>query len=42
MIMANLDLSNGSNHRYQRTAVYGHFGRGDVSRFTWEQAVPLA
>ncbi len=23
---------------YQKTAAYGHFGRGDEKDFTWEQA----
>ncbi|CAK9182812.1 unnamed protein product [Ilex paraguariensis] len=35
MVSINLDLKRGGNFRYQKTAVYGHFGRDDPN-FTWE------
>ena len=37
MIIKNLDLR---RPRFQKTAVYGHFGRTDQD-FTWEKVVPL-
>eukprot|EP01018_Ginkgo_biloba_P001095 Gb_39673 [translate_table: standard] len=35
MIAIDLDLKRGGNHRFQKTAVHGHFGRDDPD-FTWE------
>eukprot|EP01018_Ginkgo_biloba_P001093 Gb_39676 [translate_table: standard] len=40
MIAINLDLKRGGNHRFQKTATYGHFGRDDPD-FTWEAVQPL-
>lgn len=35
MIALHLDMKRGGNHRYLKTAAYGHFGRDDPD-FTWE------
>ncbi|KAH6814654.1 methionine adenosyltransferase 3 [Perilla frutescens var. frutescens] len=41
MIAVDLDLKRGGCFRYEKTAVYGHFGRDDDPDFTWEVVKPL-